>query len=679
MSVIGDATKQRLQSMAAAAAILLLGAPAAAGSPAIHMSVCGDKLKYGALSPLVSSYILGTRYPRATQAWADPTTSPQAAAKLIKQFKATYESVSDDTILLAYEAVRQGATGSIYHEDMTAFADGDYADFIGRLAHRPDLCPTDADPAGGTRPKGRFQFNVHRGLYNNAFGILPNSLGAVVNAYVAGFRSVEFDVLETRDHANVVIHDLVTNRLTADYMGKAEFVDQTNASAMTGKNAYVLNPFAPQPAYECPRPEACGVLNIMESKRFLTFVRTHMPEMTVYVDARNYAPASMFKVFHDAPDLGRNAVVKIYPFTLYDGAAGLIREYASRRGVTEPAAAAELEKLRPKVLIAIGSAAGQVTEWSMVRNAPALSFADFDANHRKALPFSRVSTSELNVINSQRIFNDQDLMEIERMSWTIFNWAMSFAPISDIHVLQLALLPSLEVIQKSGPDLPTFNAMPLAQRRQSAIADNVVALYKGVLNGSIPAQAPLPSGGSVPLKSLLQNSVLGFSDRYPDFQVRDREGDIANYYYTMDGVVVRKDADYNAQLMRSTRAAYDFVEGYRRVKGLEVGYATTDLPIDLRMTFLKSGDHDVIVRPNGLIKHGYAEPSVWSARLDGAARAKNPAAYDELLKELKAQQGKRVQLQQELIAAEAVLKGRRSSSTRICRIVWIRRLRPYRS
>src|SRR6516164_3342648 len=135
----------------------------------------------------------------------------------------------------------------------------------------------------------------------------------------------------------------------------------------------------------------------MKTEHVLNFIHKYMPEMTVYIDARNNAPASVLEILHRHPEYVNNVVLKIYPFTLKGGGLDLVAVYAKVRNAKAGslavpfsiadytnkndagmvAAANELAKIKTNVLLALGSAGEQAQAGAEIATV-GVSYDDFN-------------------------------------------------------------------------------------------------------------------------------------------------------------------------------------------------------------------------------------------------------------------------------------------------------------
>lgn len=603
----------------------------------------GDKFRYGAYSTLISSHILGTEFKGLIKMLNDPDADMEKIREGIGQFRNRYDNLTDEEIRGIIQFARKDGTASIYEEEHSVVSTiAQNKAFIHGMETHPELAPVDRLFQTGSDhfSSENFQFSAHRALYNDAYGIPQNSLAGIVNAYVAGIRNVEFDVLDTSDHVSVLIHDLVTNRLNAAYMDFPRYVEDRPYEKVISTEIGVLNPLV-----DMPTGEPTG-LKMTTTEHVFKIVHALMPEMTLYVDARNDAPLSIIRLLHNHPEYRDNVVLKIYPFTLTGGLADVVEKYASRyfNKMQEPAID-EISTVNPHVLLAIGHAEMEANQNVEVSGIKGFSWRQFQAETKK-LPFSSDSTLDYKTLSGERVFNPDELSEIEMRTFLLFKWTMGLTGVTNTVVFQMAALPSLVRIIEKGDvaEYKAMNAEPDKKYKISAAAqDNFVVLYKMVKAGDLKLMVLCQKDQDCPLGQKIQNSFFGLSDRFPDFAIATRteksddivnQDGMKNFNYNMLGAVY-ENKGYQPEKVRSTKAIKARVDELLDITGKKVVYATTDLPTDMRFTFMGLLGHaglpeDIKHRANGIIKERLeSSPStfvakVWTTRLNGKLHDNHP-------------------------------------------------------
>ena len=637
----------------------------------------GGKFYFGAYSTLVSSYLMGIEFPDLIELSNDPSRNAEQLERRIYQFQIRYLTFTCDELYnLIDEFNAHGGTNSIFDMDRSNLTTPYLASlFKNNMDDR--FKPVDEILTPEGFKSTNFQFNTHRGLYNNSFGIPQNSLAAIINAYVAGIRSVEMDVLETQEHAVVVIHDLVTNRLDGNFVNAPEYVGLYNSAQITTVPMDILNPLGNE-------PEVAGTgLTISRADAILDFISDYLCEMTVYLDARNDTPVSMLKLLDEHPEYRDFTVIKMYPFSLSGGVSDLVRVYHDRYMQTSSIEATRkhIANLRGNFLFVLGAANGEYNPEVFVEGLIDFGWNKFQ-EETKYLPFSRKNQT-LNHFEGEQVFSNDELAKIESLSYQMFNWSMGLTGITRARVLQLAVMPSLEHIITHN-DEDEFHEMPQKAKITSAASDNFLRLVDRVLSDELQLKVKtyynmknsnstegksgkndktteppikedlrrtagndcnVPSEAN--LKDCLKGVVLGFSDRYPDYSFAKRDGEgnvlqetLRDFYYKMTGVVYSQEG-YVAEKKRSTQAALEKMRE-RENKTLKYQYATTDLPTDLRLAFSgnlvdKDGvPIDFRYRASGLIKQKYTpvnieaySPPQWTEQLYWRWRRTDVEAFDE--------------------------------------------------
>ncbi|MDC9583135.1 glycerophosphodiester phosphodiesterase family protein [Xenorhabdus sp. PR6a] len=624
--------------------------------------VWDNKFIYGAYSSLISSYIMGTEFRDLIAQLGQPDNINQhEVRKRLADFQKRYANLTDREIRAILAFARANRSLTIYEEERSVITtDAQNRVFIQAMKSHPELRPVDDIlSADGGFTSTNFQFNAHRALYNNALRIPQNSLAAIVNAYVAGIRSVEFDVLDTADHQSVVVHDLVTNRLTGDLNKPPVLVGKNNYAKIAQTNIDILNPLGAPYAVQ-----SSGLKRLMKTEDVLKFIHENLPGMTVYIDARNDAPLSVIDILKAHPDYRDQVVIKVYPFAFRAGAYDVVRQYAARHALSPNEAAAEIYKINPHLLVVMENAILLTNEGVMLSTMTDMTFTMYwtaqepmtsHYRYRSLLPFSTVSQDPANTFQGKTIFSDDQLTEIESRTYLLYCWATDFATLGDLTVFQIGITPSLEHIVRHPGDPSSskeFNAMPQNDKFKSAIQDNFMALYKAIMAGTITPKLELPDQTSARVSSLIAKSIFGLSDRYPDFSLAHRtpdgavaQGSIRNFYYNMGGTVYENNA-YPAPLLRSSRAILNKQQELT-ADHLPVGYATTDLPTDLRVGAMGLLGHnglpdDLQYRASALVKPRFTPDDIpaytlpdWTKHLYGDAIGTKLSTFEEQVNDIK--------------------------------------------
>src|SRR5262249_2630379 len=153
-----------------------------------------------------------------------------------------------------------------------------------------------------------------------------------------------------------------------------------------------------------------GVRGLMKTEEVLKFVMEVMPELTLYIDARNDSPISVIEFLKKYPNFRDRIVIKVYPFTLGEGAYGLVKKYAKRNGVSESQAEIDIKNINPNFLLALGGVAAQVNESVFSRAYSNYWWSDFKS-HLNWYPFSSVK-GEVRFRN-ELVFSQADLRRID--------------------------------------------------------------------------------------------------------------------------------------------------------------------------------------------------------------------------------------------------------------------------
>ena len=607
-------------------------------------NVWGDKFKYGAYSTLVATHLLRNEFPNLLARLNGTITAANAGEirSQVQMYVNRFKSLPEFTVAQIVDYAKNDRSNSIFEEERSILqTDAQNARFIAAMATNPNLAPVDNLIRSDRFTSSNFQFNAHRALYNSGYGIPQNSLAGIVAAYAAGIRSIELDVMETsesNDNPNsIVIHDMVTNRESGSYHLPPIYVERRPYSQIENTKIAILNPIG----YE-QTVEETGINRLMLTDDVLNFVRLAMPELTIYMDARNNAPVSVIDLLEHNAEYRDNVVIKVYPFSLKGGAYSIVKEFARRQNISEQSALERLKSINPHMLVVLGSALGQANEESFVADYTDFTWAKF-LSERVNLPFSRTANPSSNSFQGASIFSNAELTTIEARSFTMFRWAMEFPAIANTLVYQVnvtASLANLVTNQSSAAAQATFKGMPQDVRLASAVFDNFLRLFSRVRSGALEVHIELGGSQSSQLKDQVSNSILGLSDRYPDFTLVNRDASgapiqntLRDFMYRMDGVVY-EDNSYSPSLLRSTAA---LVERQRELQaiGFPVNYATTDLPTDLRAVMMGIITTDLRYRYGSLVKPRYTPSNIstfqipnWTQRLYGNAAARNVAKFD---------------------------------------------------
>lgn len=617
--------------------------PAAAKANPYRTAMWDGHFLYGGYSTLISSHIMGTRHRILINLLNRRDAGENEIFRRLRDFQNDYCSLTEVQTKAILAFAKDNRSNSVFQEERSAiFDDSQNRAFINAMTNHKELKPIDFLIQNGKYTSENFQFNTHRALYNQSYGIPQNSLAAIVNAYVVGIRSIEFDVLETKNNDNVVIHDLTTNRWTGQFNTPPVYVGFHTYPELEQTNIDVLNPLGDRQSVQ-----STGVKNMLLTEYVFGFMHKYLPEMIAYIDARNSSPVSIIEILQRKPEYKNQVVIKVYPFTLSGGLNSVVSEFAKRKNLTESAAAQQIATIRPNVLLAMGSAATQANEMASVGNRSDFTWSVFQSDSvSRYLPFSREAAPEnsSNRFNGQDIFNATELIQIESMSYNLAKWAFDFFSATNVMVFQVNINPSLKDIVRRN-DTNEFNAMPKGDKMLSAAIDNFIALYSRVKSGQLRISLLLPNSSTQNLQDVVGNTVWGFSDRYPDYTFARNlttgginQNTIRDFLYSMEGVVYEKN-EYSAMKMRSTKAVFDKIKEMN-AQGLSARYATTDLPTDLRLGAMGilgtlGLPEDVRYRASALIKPrflpedipGYQRP-VWTSRLYGDAAKGREKQFD---------------------------------------------------
>lgn len=627
---------------------------------AFSTTVWDGKFRYGAYSTLASTLMLRAYYPSLIAELNSSYIASVDYTKLMSYLKEHYASFRNLDFLRLAPSAHDGNVFEPWRSIIPITRPEVNRAFMKNMAAHAELKPVDNLIPNGQLVSTNMQYNAHRGAYDIGLGVPDNSLAAIVAAYLAGIRSVEFDVLQTTDSQSIVVHDLMTNRLNANYGSPAINVEKSTFADVGHTPTLILNPVG-----SAPGGAPTGIGMMMNTENVLDFIHKYMPEMVAYIDARNDSPAAVLEILHRHPEYVPNVVLKIYPFTLKSGGIGLVAAYAKVRNARLPgtfsisdytnkydpgiaAAAVELAKIRANVLLALGSAGEQAeTELPEV----GLQYDDFTQSTYISrcglVPFCTFPGSEfgLTPYTEGKPFTADDYTAIDNRTYKMFKWAASFAGITNTVVLQINLLPSMQrMLSASQVDA----AMDKGAMIQAAANDNFVALYRAVTTGTNETSClsstlqirvdDRSADQSTYLGCKWAHTVFGFSDRYEDYSLAQRKTDgsvdsstVRSFLYKMDGTVYESNG-FGAKKMRSSAAVAQMIADLK-AKAVPVQYVTTDMPEDLRTAAMgmlgPAGGYglpaDVDYRPGSVLKQsvtpadipGFAPPA-WSLSLPPA-------------------------------------------------------------
>lgn len=620
---------------------------AVAYSDTIRSKAWNGKFLYGAYSTLIATHLMWREFRWLAHALNDPNSEVPRLRAEMQRYQKRYNTLRD------YE-VRQILAFADAHRSLTVFderqsvirTEAQNALFLTGMFLHPELAPVDLMIRDGKFRSSNFQVNAHRGLHSNADLIPPNSMAALVTAYVAGIRSAEMDVLETCE-ANydgpceripVVIHDLSINRLIGDYAWGSLYVNRHDLAFFQDRFGIgVLNPLAEKPSLQ-----STGIRGLMTAERMLRLAAELAPEMTLYLDARNKSPTSLLRMMHNNREerLGANAVIKVYPFVYNAGASALVEDYAKNARIPTDQARKEIAELTPNLLLALGNVGREANE-AAAGASEIINSEDFARIYYSGLPYnSAAAKSPLNlnpyVSKPEQILDDIALQNVEAMTWRGFMWAASFTAIGNVMILQMNVTPSLGAIA-TAPHIfdreRLFSMMTPDDKMDAAVAYNLQTLFSLVRKGQAPFFVNVVHGDDR-LSALLANARFGSADRYPDYSMGDPAAELRHFYYSMDGLAQSKKG-VSVEAMRSSTALLGKISELAEL-GLDLNYYTTDLPTDVRAALMnllgKYGlPDDVTYRQNALVKPRFTpadvkqyEIPVWVTQLYNAPTAKDP-------------------------------------------------------
>lgn len=143
---------------------------------------------------------------------------------------------------------------------------------------------------------------MHRGMFDNRNGIPENSLGAINNAYKAGYRSLELDIQVTKDGVPMLLHDFTIGRMTND--PKNRLVSHVNSEELRNENLVIRNP-ADGNFVETDQKVATvkdALLDIARTK----------PGMSIALDCKEQTAEAAFDLLKNEPELREFTALKLY-------------------------------------------------------------------------------------------------------------------------------------------------------------------------------------------------------------------------------------------------------------------------------------------------------------------------------------------------------------------------------
>ena len=551
----------------------------------------GDKFIYGAWSTLISSYLLGVEFNDILPLMNDIHANSTQLRERIDAYIQRYQSLTEQEVKDIITYANSDLSGSIYEEERSVIATPEQnAMFMQAMHQHPELSPIDNILGESGFTSTNIQFNAHRSGYNNAFGIPQNSMAAVLNAYVAGIRNVEWDILTTADGVSVVSHDLATNRLTGDYFNVRQMIEQSTYEQVKDTGYTILNPLSAAPEY------ISSGIKLHTSADMMAFINEYTPEMVSYIDARNDAPIAFAQLLNSVPGYKEKAVIKIYPFTLGGGADQFIDKYATQY------TSGDLEQAKQQLSdINILLVSGEREFTGDVLDDTSLELQDLiDAG----IPYRVGSTDSGLQFDGQDIFTEEQLESIQTKTQILFEAIAGFAIHMSVSVLQYATHWPLSLLTQNPVTDETraiFNGMSTGHRENAALLANISYLLDAAKAGNLTS---VPS-----LDGRFNGTVLGMVDRYSDlaFAEREESGDIAqgsvrDYYYDIVRGKVKTDESEFAMARRDSIALLAQLQSRN-----DYQYITTDIPTDLRLAYMgflgKEGIPDrILYHPAGLIK-----------------------------------------------------------------------------
>lgn len=571
----------------------------------------GSKYRYGLRSTLVTSYLLGpdSKHNELLTILNSANYDASIAKAKMAQLWYTYGMLTRADVNRIVSQAEQGGTQSIYQPFRTYLHDSaSNTQFI-------NLMPASIytyQPVDNHIQNGRFinynkQFNAHRSVYNAAYGIPQNSIGAILSGYIAGIRSFEIDVLQTKDNKCAVIHDLVTNRLSGAFNYGPAYVENLNYSQIEPVSMSILNPLG-----EVPSAQSTPVKRIATIEDVYKFIKYLAPTITLYVDARNNSPACAINALKQFPEVKDNVVIKVYPFSLKAGAADLETEYAKVANLTAVSARQEIARINPNLLLVIGSAPTQASDLAQANQTQYnnVDYSKFLAA-TKYLPHARAGRGNddcgVSFCSPPGTGTSPIPETIEARTWNTFQWMAGFYSIANPLVLQVSILPCVSCYVKEGR-VNELSQIPLNNIMDMMVVDNIMYLH-AMIKSVHPATnfwqyQNFKSNQNLPMSDMLAGTVYGMSDRFPDFSFL-RDGKLRDFNYHMGGYAYEAN-DYAAQAMRSTKAIkerFELHDKYFGSSAAPMSYITTDLPEDLTAMYMGVSGYpdDLKYRTNGLI------------------------------------------------------------------------------
>lgn len=476
-----------------------------------------------------------------------------------------------------------------------------------------DTLRPSGDVIDGNRIKlpDKWQINVHRTLYNKGYGIQENSLAGVLTGYVAGLRSFEFDVLNTKDNRNVVFHDLVTNRVTGDYESPSAWVEKVEFGEVRNIPFNIVNVLSKNIKFQKTSQSVMPT-----TEEFLYFTHKILPaaldggddfRVSLYADARNDSPSSLIKLLSNGSPTSReyyndHTVIKIYSFQYKSGALSLIKDYAEKYDLSFDDAKSAIADADANVLLIVSSALE--ADWSIVNDTTLSNFnRDLFERLKPRLPFSANSESGLNSFDGKTIFSEHDFRLIEEMTLKAAKFLIDFSAITNVQVYQRSLGQSLRSIIESNPSyLETrekFLEMGREKKILAAVNDNLVTILEGIHNNVFPSAFAVDlytADGTKHFADHAPKPVWGLSDRFPDFILaRTRSNGepnnfplypVRNIYFAMTGGACEKSTGSDIK-KRSFSSIYNKIKEIQNSgSSFPVSYITTDLDTDLMASLM---------------------------------------------------------------------------------------------
>ena len=573
------------------------------------------KFRYGALSALVSSYVVGKVFSGELHKLENHKREPESVRDLIKRMTTTFNNMSPHDVETILDMANTDQFGDIYEANPSVVhTPQQNLLFIEAMARHPELAPVDDRGKGGFS-SGNFEFSVHRGLYNQALGIAQNGLAAYVNAYIVGERSLELDVLETLTGDNLTVHDLAINRLTGSYDDQRRMVEHSFPHQLqVGRG--MVDPTAERPTV-IPTPSNVGTL-----EDFLDFHNKYLPQATVHLDARNYSTLSSVDEILRASKNRENIVVKSYPFTLKGGFNSILESYASR--YTQGNKDTARQHLEAANITVCCGLIHQQADKSFLSDS-SFGTARFDAL-RGQLPcvrkpdgseparFTAVQTP-LTGIEGVTDYSAAELAAIEDRTYQAFQYICGFVANTNTRVIQLGANISLtdvaEKARRGDQDAVTVLAgLSEEERKGAAVNENLMKLVRMIRAGDLQVHVPADQTTDENARRMtdrFQKVMFGSSDRYPDFAmaIRDEDGrvmqdtlSIWNYYIVAGRIVAAPSGSVVDRTGGSKHIPYDHHD---------FKYMTTDGMVDLRLAKMdllgKAGLPDeLLYNPNGLVR-----------------------------------------------------------------------------